>query len=96
MIGIYCELDYSKELEKIFRHLKIDIVIFANNSELKIKFHNFKRRFFEIQGKTVDMDSLINILVDYGGKPKEEEGFYIMLNNISKGDLIEILKTNII
>ena len=42
------------------------------------------------------MDSLINILVDYGGKPKEEEGFYIMLNNISKGDLIEILKTNII
>ena len=65
-------------MDRIFRHLKIDIVIFANGSNLKIKFHNFKRKFYEIQGKTVDLDSFMNILIDYTGKPKEENGFLIM------------------
>ena len=96
IIGIYCDLDYNNELDRIFRHLKIDIVIFANGSNLKIKFHNFKRKFYEIQGKTVDLDSFMNILIDYTGKPKEENGFLIMQNTISQGDLVEILKSNII
>lgn len=95
IIGIYTELTYSKELVELYDYLKIDIIIFSNNNELKIKFNQFDKKFYEIQGKDIDIKNIFEVLYDYGGKPQKENDFYTMSNTIEKGELIELIKNNI-
>ena len=95
IIGIYTLKQYSKELENIFNYFKIDILIFANQNKLMFKINNYEPKFYEIKGKNIDIENILSILMDYGGKPKQNNDFYELENNIEKGELIDIIKTNI-
>jgi hypothetical protein len=95
IIGIYTTLPYSEELFSIYKYLKFDVIIFSNNDQLRISFSDFEQKFYEIQGKTINKKNIFEILQDYGRIPKKENDFYVMLNNIEKGELIDIIKDNI-
>ena len=95
IIGVYLNREYSDEIAELLKYLKIDIIIFAGKEKLKIKFHNFEPKFYEIQGKTIHIDDIFTILIDYGGKPEKKDNMYTLNNYISQGDLIEIIKSNI-
>lgn len=93
-VGIYYPEDFQIEIFNLLKFLGFDIIIF-NKNKLDLFIDDREPKFYEIQGKKINIQNILDLLEDYCGKFKKNENRYSYENSLEKGDLLSIIKDNI-